>query len=398
MLKEKDMINQPIKILMLEDFPYDAQLVERALIRDGLLFTAKCVDTREEFIEALSYFAPDIVLSDHSLPQFNSLEAYEICRDTRPNIPFIIVTGAVSEEFATCCLKKGADDYVLKDNLARLGVAIKTALIRKRGEEARKRTERMLQKQNEQLVKINKELDNFVYSVSHNLRAPLMSVLGLINLAQTDSGNKASELDIFAMMRSSINNLDQVLKDIIDYSRNSRCELGIKRIDLEQLIKSASSSLRYLNGYDDVSKTILVQGNNEFYSDPSRISVIASNLISNAIKYMDVTKKKKVMRIEVNVSGAEASMSFHDNGIGIAAEFLPKIFEMFYRATAVAEGSGLGLYIVKESILTLGGSIHVESTPSEGTTFNLRIPNVNRKVTDPRNLPNLLSIGKPIIS
>lgn len=368
---------------MIEDFPYDAQLIERTLTREGISFTAKCVDTREEFIEALSYFAPDVVLSDHSLPLFNSLEAYEICHDTRPNIPFIIVTGAVSEEFATCCLKKGADDYVLKDNLARLGVAIKTALIRKRGEEARKRTERMLQKQNEELVKINKELDNFVYSVSHNLRAPLMSVLGLINLAQTDRGNKASELDIYLpMMRNSLNNLDQVLKDIIDYSRNSRCEMSTKRIDLEQLIKSACSNLRYLNGYDDVYKTILVQGNHEFYSDPNRLSIIASNLISNAIKYTDVTKRKKIIRIEVNVSDTEASWRFHDNGIGIAAKFLPKIFEMFYRATAVAEGSGLGLYIVRESILTLGGSIHVESTPTEGTTFDLRIPNVNSRLTD----------------
>src|SRR5690606_28654573 len=144
------------------------------------------VDTKEEYLEALRNFEPDIILSDHSLPQFNSTEALKLCKEMNLTTPFILVTGAVSDEFAVNCIKQGAADYVLKSSMSRLRSAIDTALKHKKVEDEKSAAIAALAIQNEELTKINTELDSFVYSVSHNLRAPLMSVLGLLNLAKDE--------------------------------------------------------------------------------------------------------------------------------------------------------------------------------------------------------------------
>lgn len=174
---------------MLEDIPEDAGLVERLLRKDDIDFSLLRVDTREDFEEALDAFKPDIVLSDHALPQFNSIEALKCVKNRNLELPFILVTGNVSEEFAVNSLKMGASDYILKSNLSRLPMAIRHAIRQFEIDARRKRAEHNLRKQNEELIKINQELDNFVYSVSHNLRAPLMSLLGLVQLAQHDDKN-----------------------------------------------------------------------------------------------------------------------------------------------------------------------------------------------------------------
>lgn len=365
-----------LKILMLEDLQDDVGLIERTLNKQGLSFVSKRVDTKEEFTEALKNFGPDVILSDHALPQFNSLEALSICQTEGLNVPFILVTGTVSEEFAVSCLKQGADDYVLKSNMVRLPSAIQNALRQRHLDIKRKKAEKTLRKQNKQLVKINKELDSFVYSVSHNLRAPLMSVLGLINLVQIENKKSDQGLeDYFHMMQTSIYKLDETLKEILDYSRNARSELNIEYIDLEKLLEESFERLMYLEGSSYINKTVLIQGSSKVYSDAYRLSVIINNLVSNAIKYRDSTKNHSIIDIRAIVTETELQITFRDNGIGIKPEFLPKIFDMFYRATERSEGAGLGLYIVKETVDKLRGSIRVESEVGEGTDFYINIPN-----------------------
>src|SRR5687767_8575974 len=230
-------MEKELRILMLEDHEEDAGLVDRVLRKEKVAFVCLRVDTRDEFIQALETFKPDIILSDHSLPQFNSIEALKICQAKRIDAPFILVTGAVSEEFAVNCLKRGADDYVLKSNLSRLPLAIRYALKQHRYESNRQLQGEMLRKQNEELTKINKELDSFVYSVSHDLRSPLTSILGLINVAKLDTTkNKESVDNYFDMIERSVLKLDETLREILDYSRNARGELIISEIDLNILI------------------------------------------------------------------------------------------------------------------------------------------------------------------
>jgi DNA-binding response OmpR family regulator len=152
------------------------------LSKDGMEYDMKVVDSRVEFDSELDAFKPDVVLSDHSLPGFSSFDALAIFNSKNLNIPFILVTGAVSEEYAVSILKSGADDYILKANLSKLPVAILSALKKHQTQAARKAAEAKLKLQNEELIKINEELDHFVYKSSHNLRAPLMSIKGLVNI------------------------------------------------------------------------------------------------------------------------------------------------------------------------------------------------------------------------
>jgi signal transduction histidine kinase len=317
-------IDKVLKILMLEDLQDDVGLIERTLRKGGMNFFSKRVDTEEEFAECLQYFDPDVILSDHALPQFNSLEALRICRKRSINVPFILVTGTVSEEFAVSCLKQGADDYVLKSNMVRLPSAIQNALKQRNHEAKRKRAERTLRKQNEELIKINKELDSFVYSVSHNLRAPLMSVLGLINLVQLENKNGDRNLDnYFQMMQHSIHRLDDTLKEILDYSRNARSALNIAEVDIRKMVLDSFERLKYMEGSENITKSVETNAEGPFHTDAYRLSVIINNLISNAIKYRDPQKENSKLIVTANVSDNKLMLTVHDNGIGITDEYLP---------------------------------------------------------------------------
>jgi signal transduction histidine kinase len=370
-----------LKILMLEDLEEDVGLIEHTLNKQGISFVSKRVDTRDEFIHALESFTPDVILSDHALPQFNSLEALTICRKQHVEVPFILVTGTVSEEFAVSCLKQGADDYVLKSNLVRLPSAIQNALKQRHHDTKRKKAELALRKQNEELVKINKELDSFVYSVSHNLRAPLMSVLGLINLVQVENKKDKPDLNgYFEMMQQSIHKLDETLKEILDYSRNARSELNIEQVDFQKMLEDSFDRMKYMEGSEHIRKSLDVIAKAPLHSDPYRLSVIINNLVSNAIKYRDPKKGQSEIHIDSIIDKDFLTVVFRDNGIGISGDYIRKIFDMFFRATDRSEGAGLGLYIVKETVDKLHGEITVESVMGEGTIFRIRIPNFDTSV------------------
>ncbi|GHN02923.1 hybrid sensor histidine kinase/response regulator [Cytophagales bacterium WSM2-2] len=377
------MENHELRILMLEDREEDVELISRMLKKDAISYVNSVVDTKEQFEEALRLFKPEVILSDHALPQFNSFEALLMIKQKGLKIPFILVTGTVSEEFAVSCLKQGADDYILKSNLVRLPSAIRNALRKRNVEMRREKAESDLRSQNEELVKVNHELDSFVYSVSHNLRAPLMSVLGLIHLAKAEDNQHSSHFNhYFELMQTSIHKLDETLKEILDYSKNARKEIHFGQVNVKQLIEDAVESLKYLKGFDHIELKINVKDNVPLYSDATRLKVIVSNLLSNAIKYADLAKSNPFIEVEVIITSEKLNLRFTDNGLGIRPELKSKIFNMFFRATEKSDGAGLGLYIVKEASKKLSGYIEVDSEPGQGSTFQLVFPNhVNQRET-----------------
>ncbi len=361
---------------MLEDFEEDADLIQMNLKRQGLDFIAHVVDERDAFIKALDEFDPDVILSDHLLPQLDSDEALDICNELGVDIPFILVTGTVSEEFAVLSLKKGAYDYILKSNLTRLSTAIKSALHQKEVEKKRLEAEEHLKRQNQELIKINSELDSFVYRVSHNLRSPLTSVLGLIQISRLGNISEEELANYLSLMEKSILRLDSTIKDILDYSQNTRKEIEIKEVDIERLAQEAVSNFRYYEGFDKAKINIKTENGVPFYSDPFRLNVILGSLVSNAVKFVDLnTKPVPVINITSHIDEKKAVITVEDNGVGIEKENVGKVFDMFFKTSQKGAGAGLGLYIVKEAVEKLGGRVTLSSERGQGTKVTVEVPN-----------------------
>jgi PAS domain S-box-containing protein len=233
-------------------------------------------------------------------------------------------------------------------------------------------TDRM--KVEEELKIRNAELDNFVYKVSHDLRAPLSSILGLVNLAKVP-GNKDDLFEYIDLIGTKVEHLDNFISDVLSHSKNLKMEVSLAKVDLVHVIDRTFADLHYLTGAREMLRHVKVEGV-EFYSDPWRVSEIFRNLISNAIKYRQINgSRTPEVWIKVNVDNLRADISFSDNGIGISHENLNRIFEMFFRATEQSDGSGIGLYIVKNAVEKLGGQISVASKQGEGTRFNIVLPN-----------------------
>lgn len=239
--------------------------------------------------------------------------------------------------------------------------------------DAQKCTQNRLLAMNEELKKTNAELDRFVYSASHDLRAPLKSLLGLLQLIEyDDTGNIKGYLD---RMRTSIQKLDYFIEEIIDYSMNARMEKNMEVIDFQDIIKVVLEKLQYLPGAFKIEKKITVNGSHAFYSDRGRCLILLNNLLSNAISYHNLQQTHPMILIKVDLEPATARISIQDNGKGIDEHHLKDIFKMFYRASSSSNGSGLGLYIVKEILQKLNGTIEVQSELNKGSRFILTIPN-----------------------
>lgn len=364
--------SKELQIILIEDIQEDMELMSMTMRKAGMRFKIKQVDTREEFVQALSEYNADIILSDHAIPQFNSLEALSMARKVKADIPFIIVSGGVSENMAKTCIQQGANDYVLKSDIYRLPLAIQKAL---RTSTSYATREDLLQRVDD-LTKTNNELEHMVYGVAHNLRSPLNSVLGLLDLAKQEGESASKNLKhYFQMMEDSIRKLDSSVNDLLKYAKNTKKEISIEKIDFRTIIEEGIQQMKFIKGFDRIRATVEVNQSSLFYSDTYRIRAIINNLISNSIKYMDYSKPNPSIDINVEANKQKVTLEFKDNGIGISAAYLSKVFTMFYRATTQNEGSGLGLYLVKDTVQRLGGTVHIQSEEGKGTSFYITLPN-----------------------
>lgn len=244
----------------------------------------------------------------------------------------------------------------------------------------RRQYEAALETSNARLAKTNQELDRFVYSVSHDLRAPLASILGLIVLTESETTNEGL-LENLAMMKQSVEKLDVFILDILDYARNARMELKSRRIDFPEMLDQIRTDLKFINavGNSKFDIRVDIEDNDTFYSDRKRIHVILNNLISNAIRYSNPEAEEPFVEVKIYFDDCGAWLSVKDNGIGINEAHHEKIFDMFYRVSKRSNGSGLGLYLVRETVQTLNGTIEFRSEPNVGTGFLIFLPNLAGK-------------------
>jgi PAS domain S-box-containing protein len=226
-----------------------------------------------------------------------------------------------------------------------------------------------------QLKNTNFELDSFVYKVSHDLKAPLRSILGLINLSKSENKDPTINLYLDMMLRS-IQSLDSFIKDLTQFSRNSRMETVSELIDFDKIISETINNLKYQENAGAI--TVIKEINNyiPFYSDPHRVSTIIGNLLSNAYKYHRFNGNNPYINIKIDTSESIVKIVISDNGTGIPVEYHEKIFNMFFRASEKSQGSGLGLYIVKSALDKIHGKVFLESTLDIGSTFTIEIPNL----------------------
>lgn len=230
-----------------------------------------------------------------------------------------------------------------------------------------------LYESNSELRKRNQELDQFVYSTSHDLRAPLTSILGVLAIAKTEDDIDQLH-QLISLMETSASRLDDFISEVIGYSRNKKAPVVIGTINFQELVESCIARLDFMPNANGIKFEIEIDEQKKFFGDSTRLEIIISNLISNAIKYSDPEKESSFALIKITTD-PNLKLIVEDNGIGISERSVPTIFEMFKRATSHGYGSGIGLYILKETLDKLKGTVKVQSVEGEGTTFEISIPN-----------------------
>jgi PAS domain S-box-containing protein len=224
-----------------------------------------------------------------------------------------------------------------------------------------------------ELVRSNQQLDQIIFKTTHDLRAPLMSAMGLVSLAE--KATPAEQVRYLGLIRKSLLNLDSLIEEMNDFFRNDKMAVQREKIDMAKVLRDETDNLKSLSDENGILIASEVHGSVDFYSDSVRVKTIIGNILSNAVKYYDPQKKRPFVNISITINEDICVLKMADNGIGIEAKYQPKIFDLFFRATDQSQGTGLGLFIVKDTVEKLKGSIDVDSEVGRGTTFTITIPN-----------------------
>ncbi len=246
-------------------------------------------------------------------------------------------------------------------------------------------SEGTLLSRNNELGKVNRQMEKFLYSTSHDLRSPLTSILGLVNLMRMENKDPIIQ-DYVSKIEFSTFKLDRIIKDIMSFSRTTYQGTKSERIFFEALVWKSINNYRDNPNRRRVNFHVETVGDFPFFSDTERIEIVLDNIIRNSIHFFDANKARPFIRVNIAVEMEQVKLNFIDNGIGIGQQHLDHIFDMFYKASHLSKGAGLGLFIVKETIEKLHGTIHFESEIGFGTLIRVCIPNdhkgrlINRKL------------------
>lgn len=224
----------------------------------------------------------------------------------------------------------------------------------------------------ERLESHNDQLDHFIYKTTHDLRAPLRSAMGLIALAEREPDEYMKYL---GLIKTSLLTMENLIEEVNSFYKNEKLAVQNEWIDLRALIQREISNLSDAPEATGIKIETFIGGEVPFYSDPIRVRTVVTNILSNSIKYHDPGKYMKYITVSATVFVDKLFLTIEDNGIGIEQEYHEKIFDIFFRANGQSRGSGLGLYIVKDTLNRLGGTIYLKSSPGVGSAFTVMIPN-----------------------
>jgi len=368
-----------LRVLLIEDSENDAVLLLRELKRSGYDPVSERVCTASDLNTAIETQSWDIIISDFVMPQFSGPEALKIIREKSPVVPVIIMSGKISDETAVTAMKAGASDYIMKDNLVRLGPAIERELYETAMRiESEKASAALREREDElrALKKLNQLKDEFVGLVSHELRTPLTVILGALSTIMTE-GDKISRREIKQLIGDAYfeaENLSDILANLLELARAqaNRLQITMEQVDICEVINSAVSKMT------EQSKThsflVGCKAPVIVTADRVRIQRILHNLLENAAKYSDPGTK---IEIFARLDNGEVLIGVKDMGIGIPADLQGKLFEPFQRLeqpNIKATGTGLGLIVCRRLVEAHGGRMWLESEPGEGSTFQFTLP------------------------
>lgn len=356
------MTEQKIAVLYIDDERHNLYAFRAAFRNDYDIYLA---EGGEEARQILAEKTIPIIIADQRMPKETGIEFFESIKESQPFAMRILLTGYTDIQAVISAVNLG--------NIFRyLQKPWREEEIRQAIESAYEIYDSRIQliAKNTELEKAYSELDKFVYSASHDMRSPLMSILGVVRLAKMEE-HSANSLQYFDMIESSVLRLDEFIKNIIGYYKNNRIELSLETIGLQDMVEACIASLS--ESHHSQWKIDICQ-NAPLVSDRLKLEIILHNLLSNAIKFKQLGKAAQVT-ISANVDAHWVDIWVKDNGIGISPEDYEKIFRMFYRATNRNPGSGIGLYVTKDAVVRLNGNISVQSSPQEGSTFHIRFPN-----------------------
>lgn len=231
-----------------------------------------------------------------------------------------------------------------------------------------------LEDERENLDKENKELDSFLSNTSHDLRTPIASILGLTYLGKIELQEEKAR-SFMGMIEERIKKLDLVIGDILSLSRSKKVDLKIEELDFAKLLDETITDIRFNKGASAIHLEYQPDPSHVFRSDYNQMKIILNNLMTNAVKYHNLNQPNPYIRVSFKRVRNAVEIAVQDNGQGISKESIPKIFDMFYRASPGTDGTGLGLYIVQEALSKIKGIVLVDSQVGKGSTFKIVLDN-----------------------
>jgi signal transduction histidine kinase len=363
-----------LRVLLVEDDPADRDLILRELQKGEFEITADVAVTADDFRQRVRANRPDVVLADYNLGQWRGTEALEILRQEGLNIPLILVSGALGDVTAVECIKQGVTDYVLKDSLARLSVALRGALKDKQAREERKRAQESLAQKVAELARSNADLEQFAYVASHDLQEPLRMVSAYTQLlADRYRGKLDDQADKYIHYAvDGAARMQSLIHDLLAFSRVGRQETAVASTDCNEVVEQARENLR--TAILESGAVVTYGPLPQLLANGSQLQQVFQNLIGNAIKFRG--SPTPVVHISAERAGAEWIFSVADNGIGISEEYAEHVFIIFKRLHTRAEypGNGIGLAICRKIVERHGGKIHAMPHEGGGTILNFTMP------------------------
>jgi two-component system, sensor histidine kinase and response regulator len=361
------MIKDKIKVLYIDDEDNNLNSFKASLRKDFIVYTAINASMGLEMAKLEEF---QVVIADQRMPDITGVEFFEKLIHINPDPIRILLTGYSDIKSVIDAINKG-EVYRFIDKPWNIE-QIKNAIINAADIYY---TRKELKEKNQKLQKVHSEMNQFVYSLSHELRGPLMSISGISKLAKMEV-NDPDILDYFSMIDQATHKLDDFIYKMLDFYRSTKIDNKVVPLDFELILKQQFSAYQAKWDLGDVTVDFDVQQSQKFHSDDAKVRVVLNNLFSNAFNFQKKENSGKRIKVSVRVTEDVAVIEVFDNGIGIDQKYQADVFNLFQRATQQNVGSGIGLYMVKESVELMRGEIFLSSVLGEGTKVKVVLPNL----------------------